>query len=266
MGAREVGIAVTAGTLTSVVVFLPNIVNESFIKQYMYYIGMPIIISLIASLLISLTVIPLLTSKIPVPKVRKRTVIDKLADVYARFLGWFINRRWVSTIGITALFFSVVIPAGMINVDMFPRVEQRELQLRYNLNASYTLDRVKETVDKVEQYLYDNQDRFEIESVYTYYEPEFANSTIILIEEEDAKKSVPTIKKEIEENLPLVTIGEPSFEFRNRNSSEAVKVFVHGESMDVLEELAEQVEWRLNQIDGLSDVKSDAEMVAMRFD
>lgn len=260
LGAREVGIAVTAGTLTSVVVFLPNIVNESFIKQYMYYIGMPIIISLIASLLISLTVIPLLTSKIPVPETRKRTVIDNLADVYAKFLGWFIDRRWVTTIGITLLFFSVIIPAGMINVDMFPRVEQRELQLRYNLNASYTLDRVKETVDKVEDYLYENQENFEIESVYTYYEPEFANSTIILIAEEDAKKSVPTIKKEIEENLPLVTIGEPSFEFRSRNSGEAVKVFVHGESMDVLEDLAEQVEWRLNQIEGLSDVKSDAEM------
>ena len=58
LGARRVGIAVTAGTLTSVVVFLPNIVNESFVAPYMYYIGMPIIISLIASLLISLFCYP----------------------------------------------------------------------------------------------------------------------------------------------------------------------------------------------------------------
>jgi HAE1 family hydrophobic/amphiphilic exporter-1 len=260
LGAREVGIAVTAGTLTSVVVFLPNIVNESFIKPYMYYIGMPIIISLIASLLISLTVIPLLTSKISVPEVRKRTIIDKFADLYARFLGWFIDHRWISTLSIILLFLSVIIPASSLNVDMFPRVEQRELQLRYNLNNSYTLDRVKEAVDRVEDYLYENQDKFEIESVYTYYEPEFANSTIILIDEDDAQKSVPFIKKEIEENLPLVTIGEPSFEFRDRNSGEGLKVFVQGESMDVLEELAERVEWRLAQIEGLADIKSDAEI------
>jgi HAE1 family hydrophobic/amphiphilic exporter-1 len=261
MGARQVGIAVTAGTLTSVVVFLPNIVNESFVAPYMYYIGMPIIISLIASLLISLTVIPLLTSKIPAPKQIKRTVIDKFADVYAKFLGWFIDRRWVSTISIILLFLSGALPIALgMNVDMFPRVEERELQLRYNLNASYTLDRVKETVDKVEQYLYDNQENFEIESVYTYYEPEFANSTIILVDEDVAEKSVTAIKKEIEENLPLVTIGEPSFEFRSRNNGEAIKVFVNGESMTVLEELAEQVEWRLSQIEGLADVKSDAEV------
>lgn len=261
MGARQVGIAVTAGTLTSVVVFLPNIVNESFVAPYMYYIGMPIIISLIASLLISLTVIPLLTSKISAPEKIKRTVIDKFADVYSRFLGWFIDRRWVSTISIILLLLSGALPISLgMNVDMFPRVEERELQLRYNLNASYTLDRVKETVDKVEQYLYDNQDLFEIESVYTYYQPEFANSTIILIDEDEADKSVTAIKKEIEENLPLVTIGEPSFEFRSRNNGDAIKVYVNGESMDVLEDLAEQVEWRLSQIDGLADVKSDAEI------
>lgn len=260
IGAREVGIAVTAGTLTSVVVFLPNIVNESFIAPYMYYIGMPIIISLIASLVISLTVIPLLTSKLKAPDKRKRTIIDKFSDKYAAFLGWFIDRRWVSVLGVVGLFLSVVIPASQLNVDMFPRTEQRELGLRYNLNGSYTLDRVKQAVDKVEKYLYDNQEKFEIESVYTYYEPEFANSTIILTGDDEAIKSVELIKKEIEEGLPLVTIGEPAFEFRSRSNTEGVRVFVQGESMDVLKELAEQVEWRMSQVEGFSDVKSEAEI------
>lgn len=258
-GAREVGIAVTAGTITSAVVFLPNIINESFIKQYMYYIGMPIIISLLASLLISLTVIPLLTSRLPAPKEIKRTIIDKFADVYGRFLGWFIDRRWVSTISVIALLLSAAIPLNFMKVDMFPRTESREIQLTYNLNGSYTLDRVKIAVDKVEQYLYSNQEKFEIKSVYTYYEPEYAGSTIILTDDKDAKKAVTLIKKEIEEGLPVVTIGEPSFEYRSFNNSEAIRVYVHGESMEVLEELAEQVEWRMSQIEGFADVKSDAE-------
>lgn len=260
IGAREVGIAVTAGTLTSVVVFLPNIVNESFIKPYMYYIGMPIIISLIASLLISLTVIPLLTSKIKAPEKRKRTIIDAFSEKYAAFLGWFIDRRWVSTIGIVALFFSVIIPITSVNVDMFPRTEQRELGLRYNLNGSYTLDRIKQDVDRIEDYLYENQEKFEIESVYTYYQAEFANSTIILVGDDEAVKSVELIKKEIEENLPVLAIGDPAFEFRSRNNGERLRVYVQGESMDVLEGLAEQVEWRMSQIEGLDDVKSDAEI------
>lgn len=259
LGAKQVGIAVTAGTLTSIVVFLPNIVNESFVAPYMYYIGMPIIISLIASLLISLTVIPLLTSKIPAPKKVKRTLIDKFSEVYAKFLAWFIKRRWVSSISILLLLISGLIPFLGLNVEMFPKVEEREISLRYNLNATYTLDRVKETVDTIEEYLYNNKQKFEIQSVYTYYDLDEAVSTILLIDENEAKKSVPSIKKEIEEHLPLVTIGEPSFEYRNRNSGEAIKVYINGESMEVLESLAEQIEWRLRQIDGLTDIKSDAE-------
>lgn len=261
LGAKEVGIAVTAGTFTSVVVFLPNIINESFIKQHMYYIGMPIIISLIASLLISLTVIPLLTSKLKArDKKPKRTIVDKLSEKYSTFLAWFIDRRWVSTISIIALFLSIGIPIAFgLNIDMFPRSAERELNLTYNLNSSYTLDRVKETVDKVEDYLYENKEKFEIESVYTYYEPEFAQSTIILIDEEDSKKAVEFIKEEIEKDLPVVTIGEPAFEYRSRNNGESIRVYVQGESMDVLTELAEQVEWQISQVEGFTDVKSDAE-------
>jgi HAE1 family hydrophobic/amphiphilic exporter-1 len=259
-GAKEVSIAVTAGTLTSIIVFLPNVVNESFISQHMYYIGMAIIIALLASLVISLTVIPLLASRIhPPEKSKKKTVIDKLSVKYSALLGWLLERRKISVLFIVLLFLSGGIPMAFMNVDMFPRVEERQLRLQYNLNASYTLERVKESVDRIEEYLYENQDKFEIESVYTYYQPEYAQSTINLIDEDDAKKAVTQIKEEIQKDLPKIALGQPAFEFISRNSAEQVRVFVQGESMDVLEELAEQVEWRLGQIEGFADVRSEAE-------
>ncbi len=260
LGAKQVAIAVTAGTLTSIIVFLPNVVNESFISQHMYYIGMAIIISLLASLLISLTVIPLLTSKIKPPKEStKETFIDKMSVKYSVFLDWLLERRKLSVLFITLLFFSGAIPLSFMSVDMFPRVEERQLYLQYNLNASYTLETVKESVDRIEEYLYNNKDKFELESVYTYYEPENATSTINLIPDGEAEKSVTQIKDEIEENLPKIAIGQPGFEYISRNSSEQVRVFVQGESMDVLEDLAKQVEWRLGQIEGFADVRSEAE-------
>jgi len=260
LGTKQVAVAVTAGTLTSIIVFLPNVVNESFVSQHMYYIGMAIIISLLASLLISLTVIPLLASKIKPPKEStKETFIDKMSVTYSALLGWLLKRRKLSVLFITLLFFSGAIPLSFMSVDMFPRVEERKLDLQYNLNASYTLETVKESVDRIEEYLYDNQENFEIESVYTYYEPENASSSINLIPDDDAKKSVTQIKEEIEKNLPKIAIGEPAFEYISRNSNEQVRVFVQGESMEVLEELAEQVEWRLSRIEGFADVQSEAE-------
>ncbi len=259
-GAKEVSIAVTAGTLTSIIVFLPNVVNESFISQHMYYIGMAIIIALLASLVISLTVIPLLASKIQPPEENNNsTIIDKFSDKYAALLEWFLSRRKTSVAFIALLFLSGIIPASFMNVDMFPRIEERQLRLQYNLNASYTLDTVKESVDRIEEYLYDNQEDFEIESVYTYYTPDHAESTLNLTKDDEAEKSVTQIKKEIAEELPQIAIGQPAFEYISRNSAEQVRVYVQGESMEELEELAEQVEWQLGQIDGFADVRSEAE-------
>jgi HAE1 family hydrophobic/amphiphilic exporter-1 len=259
-GTKEVSIAVTAGTLTSIIVFLPNVVNESFISQHMYYIGMAIIIALVASLIISLTVIPLLASKIQPPeKTQKETIIDKMAAKYSALLGWLLERRTISVLFIVLLFLSGGIPMTFMSVDMFPRVEERQLGLQYNLNASYTLERVKESVDRIEDYLYENKDRFEIESVYSYYQPEYAESTINLIDENGAEKAVTKIKEEIAKDLPKIAIGQPAFEYISRNNSEQVRVYVQGESMEVLEDLAEQVEWRLGQIVGFADVRSEAE-------
>jgi HAE1 family hydrophobic/amphiphilic exporter-1 len=259
-GAKEVSVAVTAGTLTSIIVFLPNVVNESFISQHMYYIGMAIIIALIASLVISLTVIPLLASRIKPPEeTDKKTIIDKFSFKYAHLLEWFLERRKTSVVFIALLFLSGIIPASFMAVDMFPRVEERQLRLQYNLNATYTLETVKESVDRIEQYLYENQENFEIESVYTYYTPDYAESTLNLVPDENAKKSVTRIKEEIQEFLPKIAIGRPAFEYISRNSAEQVRVFVQGESMETLEELAEQVEWRLGQLEGFADVRSEAE-------
>lgn len=259
-GAKEVSIAVTAGTMTSIIVFLPNVVNESFISQHMYYIGMAIIIALLASLVISLTVIPLLASKIKPPEEsNEKNIIDKFSLKYAALLEWFLERRKTSVAFIVLLFLSGIIPAAFMTVDMFPRVEERQLRLQYNLNAAYTLETVKESVDRIEQYLYENQENFEIESVYSYYTPDFAESTLNLVPDENAKKSVTQIKEEIQELLPKIAIGRPAFEYISRNSAEQVRVYVQGESMETLEELAEQVEWRLGQLEGFADVRSEAE-------
>lgn len=261
MGVKQVGMAVTAGTLTTIIVFLPNIVSElSMIAVQLYHVAISIIIALVASLLISLTIIPLLTSRIKPPKKKsKKRFIDKLEVWYGNLLSWLMDHRYTSSTLIFGTFFSVIVPLSFISVDMFPNEASRELYLHYNLNDTYTLERVEQSVDVIEDYLYTNKDKFEIESVYSYYQGEYAQSTIILTDDDDAEKDVTLIKKEIEENLPLITTGSPSFEFRSQNNSEQVRVFVIGESSEVLTGLSEEVIRRLDDTPGFADVRSEAE-------
>jgi HAE1 family hydrophobic/amphiphilic exporter-1 len=260
-GVKQVGMAVTAGTLTTIIVFLPNIISEdSMIAIQLYHVAITIILALSASLLISLTVIPLLTSKIKAPeKSDQSDIIDKLQSKYANMLSWLLQRRYTSVFLILGTLLSVVVPMSMTNIDMFPSSQSRELYLHYNLNDSYTLERVEQSVSRIEEYLYDNKEQFEIDAVYSYFEPGNASSTILLTDDDSAEKDVTTIKKEIAKNLPMLSIGKPSFEYRDRTGGQQLRVFVIGESSDVLVDLADEVVRRLKNVPGLADVRSEAE-------
>lgn len=260
-GVKQVAMAVTAGTLTTIIVFLPNIISEdSMIAIQLYHVAITIILALGASLLISLTVIPLLTSRLKAPeKTKKNGVIDKLEVYYTSLLQWLLQRRYTSVLLIFGTLFSVIIPMQLTNIDMFPSSESRELYLIYDLNDTYTVERVEESVSRVEEYLYANKDKFEIDAVYSYFEPNGGSSTIILTEDDKAEKDVTTIKEEIVENLPKIAIGDLSFEFRDQTGGEQLRVFVIGESSEVLADLADEVVRRLENIPGLADVRSEKE-------
>lgn len=260
-GVKKVAMAVTAGTLTTIIVFLPNIISElSMIAVQLYHVAISIIIALVASLFISLTVIPMLTSKIKPPKrTEKKYFVEKLEAKYENMLAWLMDHRYTSVAIILVTVLSAAVPIGLVNVDMFPQESSRELYLHYNLNDTYTLETVEESVDVIEDYLYSNKENFEIESVYTYYQGEYAQSTIILTEDDDAEKDVTLIKKEIEDGLPPLSIGAPSFEYASRNNSEQVRVYVIGESSEELIDLSEEVIRRLESVPGFADVRSEAE-------
>lgn len=260
-GVKQVAMAVTAGTLTTIIVFLPNIISEdSMIAIQLYHVAITIILALCASLLISLTVIPLLTSRVKPPEqTEKKDMIARLESVYSGALSWLLKRRYTSVFLILGTLFSVMVPMNMTNIDMFPSSESRELYLHYNVNDNYTLERVERSVSLVEQYLYDNQEKFEIDAVYSYFQPGHAMSTILLTDDDVAEKDVKTIKEEIGEGLPKLAIGELSFEYRDRTGGEQLRVFVIGESSEVLVDMAEEVERRLRNVPGLADVRSEAE-------
>jgi HAE1 family hydrophobic/amphiphilic exporter-1 len=261
LGAKTVGMAVTAGTLTSIIVFLPNVVSEtSMIAIQLKHVAVSIIIALVASLLISLTVIPLLTSRLPVPEEKKDKVFFKsFIEKYGNLLDWLLRHRYAAAGLVLVVLFSVMIPQKFVKMDMFPRTEDRELRLHLNLNNNYVLERVEQAVDRIEDYLYAHQEALDIETVYSYYRSGYASATIILTEGEQITRSVEEIKKTIEEGMPTITIGSPAFEYRDKSGGSGISVNIIGESSERLLELAEEVEWRLAQIPGISDVRSEAE-------
>ena len=94
-GAREVSVAVSAATLTTAIVFLPLLfIGGGGAQTQMTELGLVITISLISSLVMSLSFIPLLASRLlkdgRLPDI---DLLEALERRYAAVIGWVLNHR-----------------------------------------------------------------------------------------------------------------------------------------------------------------------------
>ena len=259
-GVRAVGLAVAAGTMTSAAVFLPIIFGQKDeISVFLTHVAVAIVVSLAVSLLMAQTLIPLMASRIRPGKAPSNGWVSWIKSRYEHLLRWTFRHRWISGVAILVALVSVAVPVTVVETDMFPQDQTRELWLPYHLDGNYPLDRVKQAVDRVENYLYENQERFEIRAVYTYYnEDGEAISSILLTDDDEAVRAASEISREILEGMPKIAIGRPSFDWERAGTSEKLNVTLVGDSSSRLKVLGDEVVRVLSTVDGLVGVTSSA--------
>ncbi len=258
-GVNAVALAVAAGTLTTAIVFLPNVFGEpNDISVFMSHVAITICIALAASLLIALTLIPQLTSRLKIGANPQRGSLLGLAAGYARLLRWTTSHSGWTALLILLILASVAIPIQFVKFDMFPQEDSRRLFLRYNLDSQYRLSKVEANVDRIEAYLFENQQRLGIESVYSYFDIGRAESTILLVAEDQRPLAPDEVKKIISEELPSIAIGDPTFDEQRSGSREQLGIRVYGEETEQLRKVAREVARVLKTVDGLSDVRVEA--------
>jgi len=259
-GTRAVNVAISAGTLTSIVVFLPNIFGEqNFISIYLSQVAITITISLLASWLVAVSLIPLISARIKAPKfLMERPAEKDYRQKYANLLRWTLQHRWLTLLGITVLLGVSMIPATKTRFDMLPAGETRNLELEYELNGVYRLEVIDPSVARVEAFLQANREKFEIKSIYSYFDERGNAATRILLTDANvAKRNAVDIMEEIREGLPQIPIGTVNFEqARSAGSSEGFNVQLVGESNQMLQDLQPMVIKALSALPELRDVKA----------
>lgn len=256
LGISEVMIPVIAGTLTSICVFLPIVVgSDDMLSMFLTHVAASIIAALIISLFLSISVVPLIISKLK-PKKAQVTEgkFDRFKNKYAKALQFTLNHRWF-----TLLFILFLLAVGFFSKNMmkddndFDSGVSRDFWMPYNVDDSYSLERLKQDVDIIENYLFENKEKFEIKSIYSYYQEDgWVGTKLYLTDEEDSKKPIAQIKKEIMENLPKISIGMPSFRFRRGGNTDNMSIYLQGDSQEVLKEILPAALLALNQVEGVS--------------
>lgn len=255
IGVKNVSLAVIAGTCTTAIVFLPNIVGKKIdVTIFLEHVAIAICISLFASLLIAQTLIPLLTSKIKKIPVKKDKTPNAAFRFYHRTLNWTLeNQKKAFVIGLL-LFGSIAVPMSQVKSDENDGVSSTRMFINYNIEGDLGKDEVEQVVSRMEEYLYQHQDEFEFESVYSYYRNGYANSVLNMNKE--LNRSTLQIKQDIEKGWPTFVRAKPQFGWNSGNGG-GVKISFSGNSTEVLTEIANQLIPVISNIEGLQDVNTE---------
>jgi len=258
-GTQVVGIAIAAGTLASIVVFLPMILRDrNGISIYLTQVAVAMAIAHLASWLVAVSLVPMLSAKLPPPKfIGRKNIITRAQDIYARFVALTLaHRRW-SMLGLVLLLAVSFVPATKTKMDMFPSNAAKELHLQYQLNALYTLPELDRAISSVENHLETHRADYHIKNIYSFFNEQGNAMTNILFEEK-AVKDPAALTDTIRKNLPKVPVGEITIGFNDGGGGgdDSIQLQLNGDSAVVLRDLATSVIPALQRIPQLRDVRT----------
>ena len=129
-GAKQVAGAIMASTLTTVCVFLPIVFTEGLTRQIFSDMGLTIAYSLLASLIVALTVVPSLSSTVLRSAAEKRHPwFDAFVNGYERVLRFCLAHKAVPIAGALALLAVAVWQTGVMGLEFIPEMSAAQMSM-----------------------------------------------------------------------------------------------------------------------------------------
>ncbi len=266
VGASEVSQAVLVATATSIVVFLPTIfIGQGFLGRILSEFGMVLCAALVASLVVSLSGIPLFSTHLIAPlRQRPERLQSGLNRLYGIAIAWTLRHRWgvvlVACVIFAVslyLFIDVLVP----NRDN-TRTPRRDMYIRVKADHSVPFAKVAATMTGIEDILLRQRDRLEIRHVSTSFSENGRHELRVFFRELDASRT-PT--EALQEQLLAALPERAGIEYRVASgrgvggNEIGVSVQIQGPHGDVLAHMARTVKNHLKDIEGAFSVETNVD-------
>lgn len=285
-GASEVGMAISASTLTTVVVFIPVFYLESGeLSTIMREFAGPITTSLVTSLVIALTIIPLAESyggRIGLAPSNARPnaagkrfrlrmphlgVMDFLWKSYDAVMAFSLQYRpLIIAVTLALLFASYHVPYQRTGFRGLPELDMRQFSIRLNVDQNYGDAAVRETVDMLVSRIENYRDELGITNVYVNAGSWGGVITLYLVKEEALPpgEALPCATEEARQFLadrlparvPGARINYGVSEVRPEGGR-SIGVLMRGDDTRTLHDIAGRFMDAMAALPELSEVKSD---------
>ena len=168
LGATEIAPAVIASTTTTLVVFLPIIFVEGIASEIFAPLALTVAFALIASLIASITLIPMLSSKLLTKAMQDSgrrywfaRFLDKVVAIYQKMLRGVLRFRKTSILGTLAIIVATLFLIPQLGAAFIPEADQGQIEISVETPTGTTLSATREVVDQVNEVIAKDSDLVE---------------------------------------------------------------------------------------------------------
>ncbi len=290
VGASEVSMAITASTLTTVSVFVPVLFVPGIAGAMFKDMVVTICFSLGVSLVVALTLVPLLASRILKitesmgPKTRLQRFgdriggwIESLKSVYLKALDWALGRRktviW-STLGLLILSLALLFTRGG---EFIPHGDMGYVQIAVDRSPGTSLPAMEKSVRDLEKILVDNIPESELtytnfgqgEGVFALFSSSASNQGDVMVRlkpRSQRKRSLQEINDALRDKVKVLPDLDVRFEDRGdqafMGSGSDIEINIFGHDLDVAGALANIVVNKIEKIKGVVETEISIQKAA----
>ena len=261
-GAKEMALPVLASTMTTVAAFLPLVFQEGLAKEQFNNLCYAISYSLLASLIISLTFVPMIASKIMDQKKNLNAegkIMTTFRKIYVNSLKWSIRRRGIVLLILFALFSGSLYVASKLGGRFTPTIDEGRYAVVAKLPSGSDVNKGDRIGKILEEKVKD------LPFVVDYTVSANGTSSILNINaglKTSREESMSDILKKLRQTFVEIPDMEltiaPGYRFGTRGLYD-LEFELYSDNEAQLQIISEQLKEQIKKIDGIYDVTSSFE-------
>lgn len=260
---KEMFVPIASSTIVTIAVFLPLGLVQGMIGELFLPFALTIVFALLASLLVAVTIVPMLAHSMFKKGVGKKHVEkqSRLAIWYKGVLNWTLNHKIITSLLAVAMLVGSLFLVPLIGVSFLPSDEEKMIMATYKPEPGQTEEDVNQIAQDAEEYF---QGRKGAETIqYSVggenpMSPGSSNNAIFYVQYSDDTENFSEEKEQVIKKLQETTDkGEwTSQDFSASAGSNEIVVYVYGENLKEIEPVVNDIQAMMKDKDDFKKVGS----------
>ena len=273
-GTNEVSMAVTASSLTTIAVFIPIVFTGGLASILFKDFALTITIALLSSLVIALTLVPMLSSKlISVKNLESEEAQEKkhgnLVVFYKKILSFSLRHRLITILISIALFVVSVLMVTSVGAEFFPATDEGMINISATLPAGSEIEEIDALLKEIQDTIIEIP---EIEITFTsagggdmYGMGGSSTGTITVLlknldERERSAKQISDELRAMTKDIPgaEISVAESSTMMMGMSAG-AISISIKGDDIDTLKTIGDDFKKIIEKVEGTREVTTSYE-------